>query len=148
MSDPEQHRCHGGLVPCQRLCAHAWFMLQQDDPGDFVIAAVVQYRLSQFIEKAAFELCNQIRLEGLGANKVGYWDHKAIFRIDPLYYRSIEVETLLLDPPKAKMKLGWVNEISLDEKVQEMMAIGLAESRKSALLKSNGYKVAISTEYA
>jgi GDPmannose 4,6-dehydratase len=123
-------------------------MLQQDDPGDFVIAAVVQYSRSQFIEKAASELCNQIRWEGLGANKVGYWDQKAIVRIDPLYYRPIEVETLLLDPPKAKMKLGWVNEISLDEKVQEIMAIGLAETRKIALLKSNGYKVAISTEYA
>ena len=69
-------------------------------------------------------------------------------KIDPRYFRPTEVETLLGDPTKAKEKLGWVPEIAFEEMVREMVAVDLAEARKSALLKSNGYKVAISTEYA
>jgi GDPmannose 4,6-dehydratase len=125
-----------------------WLMLQQDKPEDFVIATGVQYSVRQFIEKTAAELGITIRWEGQGVTEVGYWDQKAIVRIDPRYFRPTEVETLLGDPTKAKEKLGWVPEITLDEMVQEMVAVDLAEARKNALLNSSGYKVAISTEYA
>ena len=121
-------------------------MLQQDTPEDFVIATGVQYSVRQFIEKTAAALGMQIRWEGEGVNEVGYWNEKAVIRIDPRYFRPTEVETLLGDPTKAKEKLGWVPEITLDQMVQEMVAVDLAEAKKNALLKSNGYSVTFSIE--
>ena len=123
-----------------------WLMLQQDKPEDFVIATGVQYSVRQFIEKAAAALGMPIRWEGEGINEVGYWNTQAVIRIDPRYFRPTEVETLLGDPSKAKEKLGWVPVITLDEMVQEMVAVDLAEARKQALLKQHGYDIAVSLE--
>ena len=123
-----------------------WLMLQQDTPEDFVIATGVQYSVRQFIEKTATALGMQIRWEGEGVNEVGYWDQKAVIRIDPRYFRPTEVETLLGDPTKAKEKLGWVPEICLDEMVQEMVQIDLADAKKHALLERHGYKVTMIVE--
>jgi GDPmannose 4,6-dehydratase len=79
-----------------------WMMLQQDQAEDFVIATGVQYSVRQFIEWTATDLGMQIHWEGTGVNEVGYAAGKAIIRIDPRYFRSTEVETLLGDPTKAK----------------------------------------------
>jgi GDPmannose 4,6-dehydratase len=134
-----------------------WMMLQQDQPEDFVIATGVQYSVRQFIEKTAAALSMQLRWEGTGVNEVGYWlnrhcDHSAaiqeipIIKIDPRYFRPTEVASLLGDPRKAKEKLGWVPEITLDELVQEMVASDLVDAKKHALLKQHGYQVAVSFE--
>lgn len=123
-----------------------WLMLQQQAPEDFVIATGVQYSVRQFIEKTAAALGMRLRWEGKGGDEVGYWDDKPIVRVDPRYFRPTEVETLLGDPTKAKEKLGWTPEISLDEMIQEMVAADLADAQKHALLKQHGYQVAVSAE--
>jgi GDPmannose 4,6-dehydratase len=56
------------------------------------------------------------------------------------------VETLLGDPSKAKTKLGWVPEITVQEMCAEMVAADLAEAQRNALLKSHGYEVNVSVE--
>jgi GDPmannose 4,6-dehydratase len=118
-----------------------WLMLQQEQAEDFVIATGVQYSVRQFIEKTAAALGMQLRWEGQGVNEVGYWNDKSIIKIDPRYFRPAEVETLLGDPTKAKEKLGWVPEITLDELVSEMVASDLEEAKKHALVKKHGYAV-------
>ena len=123
-----------------------WLMLQQDKPDDFVIATGVQYSVRQFIEKTAAALGMQMRWEGVGVNEVGYWNDQAVIKIDPRYFRPTEVETLLGDPTKAKQKLGWVPEITLDQMIEEMAAADLAEAKKHALLKKHGYDVNVSVE--
>jgi len=135
-----------------------WLMLQQEQPEDFVIATGVQYSVRQFIEKTAAALGMQLRWEGDGVNEVAYWlnrhslesgnpeTNQVIFRIDPRYFRPTEVETLLGDPSKAKEKLGWVPEITLDKMIQEMVASDLADAKKHALLKQHGYQIAVSVE--
>ena len=123
-----------------------WLMLQQDKPEDFCIATGVQYSVRQFIEKTVAALGISIRWQGKGVDEIGYWDQKPIIRIDPRYFRPTEVETLLGDPSKAKAKLGWVPEITLDEMIQEMVAVDLADAKKHALLKQHGYQVAVSVE--
>jgi GDPmannose 4,6-dehydratase len=123
-----------------------WLMLQQDHAEDFVIATGVQYTVRQFIEKTAATLGIQIRWEGTGVDEVGYWNDLAIIKIDPRYFRPTEVETLLGDPSKAKQKLGWVPEITLDQMIEEMAAADLAEAKKHALLKKHGYNVNVSVE--
>jgi GDPmannose 4,6-dehydratase len=123
-----------------------WMMLQQDQAEDFVIATGKQYSVRQFIVWTAEALGMQLRWKGEGVNEVGYANGKAIVRIDPRYFRPTEVETLLGDPTKAKIKLGWVPEITAQEMCAEMVTNDLAQARQHALLKQHGFKVNVSVE--
>jgi GDPmannose 4,6-dehydratase len=123
-----------------------WMMLQQEKADDFVIATGVQYSVRQFINWTAEELGMQLRWEGTGVNEVGYWNDQVVIKIDSRYFRPAEVETLLGDPSKAKQKLGWAPEITLDQMIKEMAVADLAEAKKHALLKTNGFKVSVSIE--
>ena len=118
-----------------------WLMLQQDQPDDFVIATGLQYTVRQFIGWTAEALGIQVRWEGQGVNEVGFWNDKPIIKIDPRYFRPTEVGTLLGDPAKAKEKLGWVPEVSVQEMCKEMVAHDLEQSKQLALLKKHGYQV-------
>jgi GDPmannose 4,6-dehydratase len=135
-----------------------WLMLQQDQPEDFVIATGVQYSVRQFIEIAALELGISLRWQGTGVDEKGIVDNitgdkapgltvgQTIVAVDPRYFRPAEVETLLGDPTKAKEKLGWLPQITLQEMITEMVANDYDEARKHALLKEEGYHVAVSRE--
>lgn len=135
-----------------------WLMLQQDKPEDFVIATGVQFTVREFIIRSANQLGITLGFEGKGEKekaivlkiegdkapgiKVG----DVIVEIDPRYYRPAEVETLLGDPTKAKEKLGWVPEITLDEMIVEMVANDLDKAKQHALLKHHGYAVSVGKE--
>ena len=135
-----------------------WLMLQQDRPDDFVIATGVQYSVRQFVELTARYLGLTLRWEGEGVNEVGIvasieGDQSPavkvgdlIVAVDPKYFRPAEVETLLGDPSKAKEKLGWVPQISLEQMVEEMVAHDLDGAKRFALLKNSGYDVALVKE--
>lgn len=135
-----------------------WMMLQQDAPDDFVIATGKQYTVRQFIEWSAAELGVTVRFEGVGVDEVGVVaaiegnDAPAlsvgdvIVRIDPRYFRPAEVETLLGDPSKAKAKLGWTPEITVQEMCAEMVAHDLKNARRSRLLREHGLELPVSTE--
>ena len=135
-----------------------WMMLQQEQPEDFVIATGVQYSVRQFVEFAAQELGITLEFRGEGVDECGVViavsSDKAphvkvgdkIVAVDPRYFRPTEVETLLGDPTKAKERLGWVPEISLQEMVAEMVANDLENARRHALLKLHGHDVSISLE--
>jgi|TARA_B110000971_G_scaffold47067_1_gene47095 GDPmannose 4,6-dehydratase len=135
-----------------------WMMLQQEQPEDFVIATGVQYSVRQFIEWSAAELGVTLKFEGEGvnekANVAKIEGNKApalkvgdiVMQIDPRYFRPTEVETLLGDPTKAKEKLGWVPEVTVQQMCKEMVAADLQEAKQHALLKANGFNVSVSAE--
>jgi GDPmannose 4,6-dehydratase len=135
-----------------------WMMLQQSEPEDFVIATGVQYSVREFIQKSAKQLGITLQFEGEGVSEIaritqidgnespGVKVGDVIVRIDPRYFRPTEVETLLGDPSKAKEKLGWVPEITLDEMVQEMVAYDLEQAKQHALLKKHGFQVNLGKE--
>ena len=135
-----------------------WMMLQQDQPEDFVIATGVQYSVRQFIQWSASELGITLAFQGQGVNEVAVVSHiqgenisavkvgQTVVKIDPRYFRPTEVETLLGDPSKAKQKLGWVPEITVQEMCREMVLEDLAQAKQHALLKANGYRVNVSVE--
>ncbi|MDP3343582.1 MAG: GDP-mannose 4,6-dehydratase [Hydrogenophaga sp.] len=135
-----------------------WMMLQQDHAEDFVIATGVQYSVRQFIQWSAQELGVTLRFEGQGVEERGIIDSitgdnapalkvgNVIVKIDPRYFRPTEVETLLGDPTKAKEKLGWVPEITVQEMCAEMLASDLAQAKQHALLKQYGYNINVSVE--
>jgi GDPmannose 4,6-dehydratase len=119
-----------------------WLMLQQEVPEDFVIATGVQYSVRDFINAAAKELDMQIRWEGEGVNEKGFnAQGKCIVAVDPTYFRPAEVETLLGDPSKAKIKLGWTPKTTFDELVAEMVREDLKSAEKDELVKRHGYSV-------
>ena len=158
--------CHYmGNIDALRDWGHAkdyvrmqWMMLQQNQPDDFVIATGVQFSVRQFIQWSAQELGIGLRFEGKGVEekatvtsiqgdmapglKVG----DVVVQIDPRYFRPTEVETLLGDPSKAKQKLGWTPEITVQEMCAEMVREDLEQATKAALLKKHGYKISISAE--
>lgn len=121
-----------------------WLMLQQDQPDDFVIATGVQYSVRDFVNAAAQELDIAIRWEGGGVSEKGYWKtadgEKLIVAVDPRYFRPTEVETLLGDPSKAKMKLGWSPNTTFKELVIEMVREDLKSAERDELIKNHGYK--------
>ncbi len=135
-----------------------WMMLQQDQADDFVIATGVQYSVRQFIQWSAEELGVTLKFEGDGVNEIatvaaikgdkapGLKVGDVVVKIDPRYFRPTEVETLLGDPSKAKSKLSWTPEITVQEMCAEMVATDLEEAKKHALLKTHGYAQSVSIE--
>jgi len=136
-----------------------WMMLQQDKPEDFVIATGVQYSVRQFVEFAAKGLGITLAFRGSGVDEVGVvvaveGDNApavkvgdTLVAVDAHYFRPTEVETLLGDPSRAKERLGWVPEITLEEMVTEMVEHDLDNAKRHALLKSHGHDVSLSLEH-
>ena len=136
-----------------------WMMLQQDTPEDFVIATGKQISVREFVRMSAEEVGLVLEFSGEGVNEIATVLSKTsecatgvnvgdvIVRVDPRYFRPAEVETLLGDPTKAKEKLGWVPEISVEEMCKEMVASDLTKAKQHALLKQHGYDVMVSLEH-
>ena len=138
-----------------------WMMLQQERPDDFVIATGKQYSVRQFIEMSANELGINIKWQGSGIDETGLIDKSSpilrteqknlkacdiIVRVDPRYFRPTEVESLLGDPSKAKEKLGWVPEITIQEMCKEMVTYDLEKAKQHVLLKQYSYAVRVSND--
>ena len=130
-----------------------WLMLQQEQPEDFVIATGQQFSVRQFIQWSAQELGIHLRFEGEGVDEIAIVEQiighiatgltigDVIVRVDARYFRPTEVETLLGNPKKAKDKLGWVPEITVQEMCKEMVLEDLKLAQRSALLKQSGHEV-------
>ena len=132
-----------------------WLMLQQDEPDDFVIATGRQLSVRDFVRMSAGELGISLEFEGEGIEERGVvaevTGDKApsvsrgdvIVAVDPRYFRPAEVEALLGDPSKAREKMGWEPEISVEAMCAEMVAHDLDEAKRHALLKDHGYNVPV-----
>ena len=156
---------HMGNIDALRDWGHAkdyvrmqWMMLQQNHPEDFVIATGVQYSVRQFISWSAEELGITIEFTGEGIDEKGtiiaIKGDKApalkvgdvVVQIDQRYFRPAEVETLLGDPAKAKQKLGWTPEITVQEMCFEMVASDLKVAQRHALLNEHGHGISVAVE--
>ena len=117
-----------------------WLMLQQDQPEDFVIATGEQYSVREFVEAAALEIGIAVTWKGEGEGEKGF-DAKGrcIVAVDPRYFRPTEVETLLGDATKARLKLGWVPRIRFADLVSEMMREDLKSAERDELVKQHGF---------
>ena len=83
-----------------------WLMLQQKNPEDFVIGTGEQHSVKEFLE---------IAFSHVGLN---YQDY---VKIDEVFFRPAEVETLLADPSNSKKKLKWKPKINFEDLVKEMV---------------------------
>jgi len=135
-----------------------WMMLQQEVADDFVIATGRQISVRDFIALSALQLGIMLRFEGEGVDECAIVDSiegdrcpgvalgDVIVRVDPKYFRPAEVNALLGDPSKAKEKLGWEPEITVEEMCAEMVMEDLKQARQHALLKANGYDISVAHE--
>jgi len=87
-----------------------WLMLQQDKPGDYVIATGRTTSVREFCSSA-------FKYAGLNME-----DH---VQTDSRFLRPAEVDVLLGDSSKAKQKLGWTATTTLGELVAEMVEADL-----------------------
>ena len=120
-----------------------WLMLQQDQPEDYVISYGENYSVRQFIKWSAENLGINLRFEGDGISERGIIESitgdmctgakvgQTVIEVDQRYYRPSEVEELLGDASKARSKLGWTPEISVQEMCEEMTLYDYNEALKS-----------------
>ena len=135
-----------------------WMMLQQGQAEDFVIATGKQISVREFVQLSARNAGIELAFFGKGVDEVATVTSvdkakapavkvgDVIVRVDPRYFRPAEVETLLGDPTKAKEKLGWVPEITVEEMCAEMVEADLDKAKRHALLKKHGFEVSIPVE--
>jgi GDPmannose 4,6-dehydratase len=119
-----------------------WLMLQQDEAEDFVIATGEQHSVREFVVAAAAELGLSLSWEGSGVEEKGYDVRgNCIVRVDPRYFRPAEVDSLMGDATKARVKLGWHPRVNFQQLVREMVTADLQGAERDQLVKSSGYKV-------
>jgi GDPmannose 4,6-dehydratase len=104
-----------------------WLMLQQETPGDYVIATGETYSVSEFCERAF--------------GRVGL-NYRNFVAVDPRYLRPAEVEVLLGDCTKAKKKLGWRPRVTFEELVYKMVDADLKLAEREKTLIAAGHSSA------
>jgi len=112
-----QDKLYLGNMDAKRDWGHAkdyvramWLMLQQDEPGDFVIGSGETHSVRE-LAQLAFEC-------------VGL-DYEEYVEIDPKFLRPADVNLLHSNPSKAKKELGWEPEISFKELIRMMVTMDL-----------------------
>jgi GDPmannose 4,6-dehydratase len=126
-----QKRLYLGNLDARRDWGHArdfvegmWLMLQQDEPGDYVLATGEQHSVRELVEQAFACVGRSLAWTGAGIDEVGVdvRTGQELVRIDPRYFRPTEVDSLLGDPGKARSRLGWQHKTSFADLVAEMVA--------------------------
>ena len=127
-----------------------WLILQSDTPEDWVISTGKTTSIRDFVKIAFKYLGIELKFKGKGKNEVGVVVKcnnkefqldigKEVVAVDHRYFRPTEVDLLIGDSSKAKNKLGWEPQITLEELIEEMMESDLKECRKEKLLNDNGF---------
>ena len=127
-----------------------WMILQADTPEDWVIATGKTTTVRDFVKMSFAYIGVELEFEGKGIDEVAivadcssskYKLKKGqqLLAIDSRYYRPTEVDVLVGNATKAKEKLGWVPEITLDELVKDMMDSDLKQIHKLKYLEKGGY---------
>ena len=104
-------------------CEAIYLMLLQPNPDNYVIASGETHSVREFVEKA-FKCINiEVEWKGEGIDEVGIDKNtgKIIIRINPRYYRAIDIDCLLGDYSKAKRILEWEPKTSFDTIVRMMV---------------------------
>jgi GDPmannose 4,6-dehydratase len=143
-----QEKLYLGNLDSKRDWGHAkdyvnamWLMLQHSEPEDFVIATGITTTVRDFVKMAFAEAGIIIEFKGEGKDEkaiVAECHHpdyqlpigREVVSIDPKYFRPTEVDLLMGDASKAKLKLGWQPSYSLKELVKEMVEADLLDAGK------------------
>ena len=123
-----------------------WMMLQHDKADDFVIASGQNSSVRDFIIKSFKLVGIVIDFQGTGINETGVITKivdetnslkvgQTIVKVDPVYFRPSEVDTLLGNSNKARTILKWTPEYDFDSLVEDMVKSDLALAKKEKKIK-------------
>jgi GDPmannose 4,6-dehydratase len=108
-----------------------WRMLQADEPDTFVLATNRTETVRDFVRMA-------FKGAGIEVDFMGTADHemavdtatgRTVMRVNPKFYRPAEVELLIGDPAKARAKLGWEPQTTLEQLCQMMVEADLRRNQ-------------------
>jgi|TARA_B110000208_G_scaffold188840_1_gene249253 GDPmannose 4,6-dehydratase len=154
-----QEKVHLGNLDAKRDWGHAkdyvrmmWMILQSDVAEDWVIATGTTTMVRDFVKMAFAQVGITLEFKGEGENEKGYIKScsnaeynleigKEVVAVDPHYYRPTEVDLLIGDATKAKEKLGWVPEFTLQDLVKDMMENDVDLMKKEVYLKKGGHDI-------
>ena len=94
-----------------------WMMLQQDEPGDYVISTGIQHSIADLLN--------------VGFNHIGIVDWKKYIESDPRFKRPAELDSLCGDSSKAKKVLGWKPKTDFETLIKEMVDADLKRWQKN-----------------
>lgn len=100
-----------------------WLMLQQAEPGDYVLATNRQTTVREFVSLAFEHVGISIEFRGKGIEEKGYdrATGRLLCQVSPEYFRPVDVVNLRGDYSKAKEKLGWEPRTDIRALVQIMV---------------------------
>jgi GDPmannose 4,6-dehydratase len=125
-----QDKLYLGNLDAKRDWGHAreyvrgmWLMLQQHEPDDYVLATGTTTAVRQFVEWAFAEIGVSLRWNGSGVEEKGYdgATGRCLVEVDPRYFRPTEVDLLIGDSAKARAKLNWKHETTVQALCAEMV---------------------------
>jgi len=152
-----QDKFYLGNLDSKRDWGHAkdyvrmmWMILQAEESEDWVIATGRTTKIRDFVKMAFNHIGVELEFSSKGINEVAKIascsnpDYqlligKEVLAIDEKYFRPTEVDLLIGDASKAKQKLGWEPEITLEELVEDMMSSDLRLFKKDTYLKDGGF---------
>ncbi len=95
-----------------------WLMVQQEEPGDYVIATGETHTIREFLDLA------------FRCAEIDGWQDR--IRTDPRFERPSEVDVLTGDATKAREQLGWKPRVAFEELVRMMYEADLADEAARA----------------
>lgn len=107
----------------KRYMDAVYLMLQQETPQNYVLATGETHSVREFVQLAFQEIGIDIIWRGTGVDEVGVkkGTEDELVKVNPKYYRDIDIECLIGDASKAKRELGWTYDLSFKDLVKEMV---------------------------
>jgi GDPmannose 4,6-dehydratase len=109
-----------------------WRMLQADEPDTFVLATNRTETVRDFVSMAFKAAGATLEFKGKDENEVGIdvATGQTVVRVNPKFYRPAEVDLLIGNPEKAKLKLGWAPKTTLEELCAMMVEADLRRNEQ------------------
>ena len=108
-----------------------WRMLQADEADTFVVATGRTETVRDFVRMAFKAVDIALDFQGQGEAEVGIDSAtgKTLVHVNPRFYRPAEVDLLIGDASRAREKLGWQAQTSLEQLCQMMVEADLRRKR-------------------
>lgn len=112
-----------------------WRMLQQDEPGDYVLSTGEAHTIREFCEYAFEEIGIKVEWRGEAEHEVGVnaATGKTVVKVNPAFYRPAEVDILLGNSSKAENVLGWRRKTDFPAMVKLMVSHDLGLESEDVL---------------
>lgn len=114
------------------MCEGIYLMLQQETPRNYVLSNDTTHSVREFVELAFKEIGVEIVWRGTGVDEVGIKkgteddvEPHIIVKVNPKYYRDIDIQCLIGDSSRARNELNWCPKYSFEDLVKEMVQSSL-----------------------